>query len=152
MKKNLILLLMALIICGCSTYESTVDKNLRHLAYDILQNPEKLRNIKKYYPEYYNQDYISKHFLDTIKVNESIKLIKDKFSERINNLVWIPVLFGQLDLINFKKEIRNQNLTLENLYSFDLCYKGEGTRFIFVKINNDYFIINIGYCYDPYYH
>ncbi|MFA6571310.1 MAG: hypothetical protein WCT77_08740 [Bacteroidota bacterium] len=147
MKKIFLLLALLLILGGCRTYESAFDKNLTTLAHDVLKHPEKLRDIQKYYPNFYNEEYISNSMFDTIKVNKTITFINNELNKLFICPIWSPNGVSPGEIERLHKEIKNQNLTFDHLYGFSVWKDKKGVSFDFVQFGNTYFIIAIYYCY-----
>ncbi len=154
-KLNLTLIfLLGFYILSCRTYtyqDYGIEKNLWIFANDILENPYKIKDIKKNYPDLYDEQYIGDLFSDSAKdtayINQLISFIKDKFSgmnynTKIDILGYNP---GEEEL--FRKHIKYQGLTLSEIYGFGIRRNDQGIEFEFIKNNGKYYFCRAGMYY-----
>jgi hypothetical protein len=146
MKKCLLLFVLGtvLILNSCSVY-SPLPPELEDLAFSILKNPERLYNLQNYYPNYFNEDYIDNSMKDSAYLSKLINEMK-KWEKKSNNLD-----LGLDDFEYYPNIIENTNNgmkgrinSLENLYGFDLIKDREAFVFIFIRVENKYYINVIG--------
>ena len=72
-----------------------------------------------------------------------IDFINNHYKKLSTSEIIIPQGFHISDLEDFKQDIDTNNIYIENLYGFDFTKDKIGTGFIFIKINNKYYIHNI---------
>jgi len=151
MKKCLLLFVLGtvLILNSCSVY-SPLPSELEDLAFSILKNPERLYNLQNYYPNYFNEDYIDNLMRDSAYLSKLINKMKE-WEKKSNNLD-----LGLDDFEYYPNIIENTNKgmkgrinSLENLYGFDLIKDREAFVFIFIRVQNKYYINMIGRAWFP---
>jgi hypothetical protein len=81
MKKILCFCLIVFSLASCRTYYIKVDKRLESFANDVIEHPEKLRDIKNNYPEYYNEKYIDESLLTSSYVSRLISYINNEYKK-----------------------------------------------------------------------
>jgi hypothetical protein len=146
MKKNIIFLLITLFFFGCRTYDFGVTNQLKDFADDIFEHPDNLWNIKKYYSEFYNEDFISTRLSDTNNTKKVIKFINDNKNKYYK---MCGTGFDSNSLNWYKRFIKNKSITLDNLFGFSYEFGNKGIGFEFIHINNKYFILDIHYVASP---
>ena len=151
MKKCLLLFVLGtvLILNSCSVY-SPLPSELEDLAFSILKNPERLYNLQNYYPNYFNEDYIDNRMKDSAYLSRLINKMKE-WEKKSNNLD-----LGLDDFEYYPNIIENTNNgmkgrinSLENLYGFDIIKDREGFGFLFIRVQNKYYINMIGRAWFP---
>ncbi len=155
--KSSFLLLIAIFLNSCLTYappdQILYDNGLVDFAMDIAQNPEKLYNLKKFYPQFYNEEYVFITMKDTIcglskryqySLKDRINRIKAEFTdidEKINPL-FLGVGQGTIEEMNWrwgtKYDFHNKELYGITLHKDDsnVCLE-----FIFVRSDSTKFNI-----------
>ncbi len=68
--KKILVLFAILLLYSCS---NKVERQLTHFLDDIIENPEKIENLKEFYPSYIDEKYLSTRMKDTM----NLKLIKN---------------------------------------------------------------------------
>ena len=151
MKKCLLLFVLGtvLILNSCSVY-SPLPSELEDLAFSILKNPERLYNLQNYYPNYFNEDYIDNSMKDSAYLSKLINKMKE-WEKKSNNLNFHLYNFEHYPNIidNTNKDMKGKINSLENLYGFDIIKDREGFMFIFIRMQNKYYINMIGRAWFP---
>ncbi len=80
MKQTVSFAFLLFALLACSSYEKSIPEKLRNFADDITTNPQKLRNLKGNFPDFYNPDCISKDLTDSITVDELVNFINLDFN------------------------------------------------------------------------
>jgi len=151
MKKCLLLFVLGTVVIlnSCSVY-SPLPHELEDLAFSILKNPERLYNLQNYYPNYFNEDYIDNRMKDSAYLSRLINKMKE-WEKKSNNLD-----LGLDDFEYYPNIIENTNNgmkgrinSLENLYGFDIIKDREGFGFLFIRVQNKYYINMIGRAWFP---
>jgi hypothetical protein len=110
-----------------------VDLKVKEFIEDVYNHPEKLKDIKANYPEFYDSTYFYLNLNDTIYINKLIGFI-DKFKkiEDYNKYYNVKVE-GKLERLGYPKEIKIE----ENMrYSISLEKGVKEINFLFFKENN----------------
>lgn len=155
MKKNIFILFIAIVLhltsCYTLTYkdydikEYDIEERLWKFAVDILENPDKIRNLKNNYPDIYNEEYIYDKLRETSKdaneINELMSYIKNDFANRNYNTEIGRLDFNPYGVDDYKKHIKYQELKRDELYGFFIEKRGKGIRFVFLRNNNKYYIL-----------
>ncbi len=152
MKKCLLLFVLGtvLILNSCSVY-SPLPHELEDIAFSILKNPERLYNLQNYYPNYFNEDYIDNLMRDSAYLSKLINKMKEWEKKSNNHNLYYIVDFEDYPNIieNTNKGMKGRINSLENLYGFDLIKDREGFMFIFIRVQNKYYINFIGRIWLP---
>jgi hypothetical protein len=118
-----------------------IDSNVEFLINDVYENPEKLRDIKGNYPEFYDSSLIYKNLKDSIYLNKLIKSIKNFNKEGGDNELIYTTPSGNLEGYGYPKNI---NIEISKRYGV-LLFKKEHHRggkffyFLFVNENDTIF-------------
>jgi len=152
MKKILSLILLILLSYSCC---DKIDSKLMQFTKEIIENPERLNNLQKNYPDLYSDDYFNMHLMgDSEKIKRTIDFINLKFKKEYkSSCIKVSDLDGY-KLSSYLKinkiEIRDKNIKLSDFFEFTIWVKNysmdernTGIRFIFIKINNNYYICDI---------
>ena len=164
MKKALLIILIMIIFNACLTLELPdqilYDHGVVDFAIDIAQNPEKLYDLQKYYPQFYDEKYLHTSLKDTVLEGNKLKYT-GSLTEWINKIV------NQFSLVDeeispFKlginhvviEQINNRwgtNYNFEGKELYALCLFKEdhkfGLKFRFVRSDTtkfNLFYIDIG--------
>lgn len=135
--KKMIILLMMILLSSC---EDSVDNKIKILVFDLIENPEKIEDIKKFYPNFIDEKYLSSKMKDSM----NIKLIKNntlKYFHR--NSSGLKIYKTHLhSTLKFYQEIginpENKNITG---YLFDK--EGLALVLYVLKLDERYFLIEL---------
>ncbi len=134
------LLLAMLLLSSCNyVYKNIfIDSDIRALAYDVLDHPDKLTDVKSNYPQFYDSLVISWKMNDSNRIKERIIDIKEKLK---------PEFFGYC---------MNEGISECDSYQSSVVYAGKpdqlryilesGGKIIQYQLNsNDYGLILLLY-------
>jgi hypothetical protein len=149
MKKIIFLVIILLQSCNYNEisyyfpWKYHVNSKVKYFINDIYENPEKLRDIKNNYPEFYDSTIIYKHFKDTVYINKVIKFINNKFQKIVATKKYITVdMEGQLSNYGYPKGF---DIPMEKRYDVSLEKDKIYLEFFFVKEDDGtYKIFDLG--------
>ncbi|MCE5304904.1 hypothetical protein LLG34_04320 [bacterium] len=130
-----------------------IDSNLIEFIVDIVNNPENINNIKKYYPQLYDDRYIDQDFIDSVSIRRKlITYLRQYFREiRKDSLKIIFTDFTKNRFLDLKKHIKSQDFILDELYGIALMKNlREGIEFDFINRNNKYYFCSMRHISFPY--
>lgn len=78
MKKYILILAFILLLPAC---DDEIDETMKNIVMDLIDNPDKLRDIPKYYPQYYNSEYFHVFNKDTVYINKLICFLKNDYNK-----------------------------------------------------------------------
>jgi len=110
-------------------------------ANDIIVHPDKIMDLKNNYPKLYDDNFIGDVLRDTVKDKS---YIKDDFVKKKYCSIIIGTGFNPYDVDNYKKHIKYQGLTKDELFGFGIDKRGKGISFEFIKHEGKYYILKIG--------
>ena len=138
MKKIISLIILLFFISSCN---DEIDDKLKSFVYDLIENPEKIINLNKFYPNYYNYEFSYKGlFGDSIQLKRIENNLRAYFNKNDNNFK-IKKINDSSIIDIFKKQ--GYSITKENCYSYNFQQKLNEIYIIFRKENNQYFIFFI---------
>ena len=137
------------ISCQTLTYKDFgIEEQLWIFANDIIENPDKIKDLKTNYPDLYNEDYIYKKLsntsIETVYIDNLISYIKFDFANRGGSSQLKMSGFGSSNVDDYKKDIKYQGLKLEELFGFCIVKRGKGITYDFIKHGGKYYILYIG--------
>ncbi len=136
--------LFLLLLFGCSSVDNNIPENLKSIALDISRHPEKICNLKYYFPDLYNPDCYYKKMLDTNEINELINYINLDYNSDESKYYFEKYESDNVYLARIKKDgICNCNVDSINIIRFHLIKKKYRIGFDFVKCDSMYKIFNI---------
>jgi hypothetical protein len=124
-----------------------VDSELHDFAIDLIKNPDKILDLKKHYPNYYNDSLIYNSMNDSIHIEEKYSFIKYHLTPNIKKCDIFEVDSDDYTLIPFIEHGYKYELSSKNTYRFVVLYDNHCAEFTFIIKDNHYylFIITTGY-------
>ncbi|MCE5304903.1 MAG: hypothetical protein ABFD00_02315 [Chloroherpetonaceae bacterium] len=130
------------------------DSNLIKFSVDIINNPDKLDDIKRFYPEQYKEEYIYMDILDSISQRkELIKYIQENYTKiQANDTIMVVSLgFNQSEITDLKEHIKYQGVKLDEMFGFAIMKnKQRGIGFYFICRDGKYYFCSISKVLLPY--
>jgi hypothetical protein len=126
------------LLYSCSS--SGINGEIKKYSKDMIKNPKKLFDIKKNYPEIYNDDIIS----DSLKKEEYIKELSDFIIDK--EIIDYDDVFGYELTIDKYFEMTKDMLKIGNksdFYEFTIRRFNGGVRFLYLIKNDESFLFNI---------
>lgn len=149
MKKNILqpILMISLffLLTACSTYtykDMNIDDNLWLFANDIISNPEKLNNIKIYYPELINDTLLRGDMKDSSEINNLINQIND-FNKLDCDVKYFIQGFYDNNLIYYRTLNQYKNITVQDITGFGFQKENELISFVFIQDTENYYLFYI---------
>ncbi len=128
----------------CSSVEKSIPENLRNFALDVSRHPEKIKNLKFYYPEFYNPDCYYKRMQDTNITNETINYINLDFNSEDVKIHYELCGTGRVYFEDVKKNgFCNCKIDSSNVSIVYLIKERFIIQFEFIKCDSMYKIFNI---------
>ena len=123
--KHILIFILFLLLLSCS---SVITDNKDDFIYDIIQNPSKVKDLKKYYPDRINDTLIDPFMLDP-KYIENIEERIIKF-----NLNWCPTRIFRFDSLTDKA-------LLDRFNKLKLCKRTLYTKdfIVYSLLNSEYY-------------
>lgn len=106
---------LLIIIFSLFVTQSCIDNKLLDLAREVIKNPETIRNLPKYYPGFYDENYIYDQWNKMENHEEIIEHIK----KYVQNSADENIKFKKADLVSKEWFLKAKSKD----YSFDDCYK-----------------------------
>ncbi len=149
MRKISYIILFFPLLVGCSVWYSIfpndlpVDKELLNFAEDIAEHPEKIKNLGKYYPQYYNPDWFYKKLLDSNYIEDIIKYINQYVNK--NGCGYSSFRYQKVQpfINDYQQRFCKCKIDSNSQYSFFLYKMKIGLDFHFLKNDNKYFLMGI---------
>ncbi len=118
----------------------TVEKELKNFAYDIAKHPDKLSDLQKNYPQYFDPECMYSHMKDSVKVKELIHYIETDLKKEC---FWYSFSIYLNDMPYIEKSQSNCGIDSSNYYSFHLIKRKTGLVFDFYRKDKRYYLLGI---------
>ena len=128
------------------------DNGLVDFAMDIAQNPEKLYDLKRYYPQFYDEDHLHITLKDTIikgyqyssSLKDRINRIKTEFTEIDENINPLFLGVDQVTIEEMNKRWETKyDFHNKELYGITLDKKNSNVSLEFIFVRSDSTKFNI---------
>ncbi|GEM_PF-3921656 len=108
MEKNIrifMVIVLGLSIYSCKTFNYGEIESVLPIGFDIIENPDKIKDIKNNYPAMYDERYLDNRMKDTSYIRKLIDFIQYefRFSGAFINAKYIEVLGSDLSEIDTSK-------------------------------------------------
>ncbi|MEN6510651.1 MAG: hypothetical protein ABFD00_02330 [Chloroherpetonaceae bacterium] len=121
-------------------YNFDIDSTMIKFAVDVINNPYKLKDLQKYYPGYYDSNFISYDYEDTIIRKKWEDLLFD-FPEITDANIKIRVIGFDFEIIDDAvKHMKYKELRAYDFFNIVVMKScAEGVIFYFIRQNNKYY-------------
>lgn len=139
--KKIIFIIIILTLFSCNTFK--LKDEIKVFLDDILQNPQKLKNLEKYYPTYYDSVLTNLFLNDTYERSRLINFITDTFSldldyEVHRNRCDVTNLMGYRNYKNYKKYFKD----IIRIYSFFIVNSNDDYMiFYYAELSNNKYLL-----------
>jgi len=139
-----------LISCKTTTnQENGIEKQLIEFAKAIIENPDKINNISKDFPEYYNENCYDSSMILSKEKHKLIEKIEKVFKEMDANEV---VEYSEAKWEDLKKYLITTQIlndtSISNFKALIIWRDYYGIKFIFVQKGNKYYLCQIRFVVD----
>lgn len=152
MKKFLLIVITNLLIISCSSKYLAIPvecyKNgLVAFAFDIENNPDKLLDLNKYYPQFYDEQYLFPTLRDSLEITETVQNIKMDFRDIPEEYIPAKLGFHYTNIMSMNLIAKtNFHFNNDQLIFFGLLKPEHNMSldFIFIKVDSTkYYLFHI---------
>jgi len=134
-----IFLLLIVLLNSCSSF---IYNEIERIGVEIINEPDRILNLNKYYPEHYSDSIIYNKMKDSSYLLNFNNYLKTEFNVKNSGISIYKVSVDSCYLRMFKKSGYQYNLNPENIYSITICKKNDCIDLMMIKQNNSlYFFI-----------
>ncbi len=134
---KILLLMVVASLLSCSSIDKSIPKNLVDFIFDVTENPEKLYDIRSYYPDLYDSNCIDYDMMDSIRTEDLVEFIKYDYNDEKANYHMYGFNINNSELIKRKRNCAFIKMT-DNYYHVSLGKKIYGLTFYFIKFDSVY--------------
>jgi len=115
---------------------------MEKVGLEIIEEPDRLLNLKYYYPEYYSDSLIYNKMKDTLFLNKLINYLKKDFKNINEKICTYKINMNSIYLKTYKSYGYQGDLNPDKVYCITLCKDNDCLDVYMIKNNDDlYFFI-----------
>ncbi len=143
--KNLVFIgISILFLVSCSIFrpdKEYIEPEIQAFGDEIIDHPEKLRDIKNNFPDLYCEKYLSSNMIPSQNINGIIQDIERTFEKKT---------YGEFSKEKYYEwEIpriySDMNLSGHNFHSYLILNSPEGIQVVFIRKDELFYLHNIGF-------
>lgn len=118
-----------------------IDSSVVNFIYDLVENPHKIQNLKKYHTIFYDSTIISLDYQDSAVIHKWEKILSTVPVKSLMDSAFYKEFNPEDKYLRFyKMRMLNQEITANDIFSIilyvDKCWS---VGFDFIKLNNNYY-------------
>ena len=129
--KHLLVIFCILFLFSC---DDKIDDRLKKIVFDIIENPDKLRDLKTVYPEFVDDKYLYLLMNDKLYIDRNIKELKESFNKNTSGFI-IDKVGIEARIEEFRE--KGYNINLNDTFCYYFCKNGKCFAIYFRIINNE---------------